>query len=86
LETITKKNIMFFSRLLLNGNLHLKPTGLVPPTSFGYVRTHNVNMELNDQHYITERFLVVKVSHIESEAPLPPPPKNSKFIVWLYAM
>lgn len=41
----------------------------MPPTSFGCVRTHNVNMELYDQHYITECFLGVNVWNIESEAP-----------------
>lgn len=60
---------MFFSRLHLSGNIHVKPTVLVPPTSFGYVRPHSVNMELYDQHYIMECFLGVKVSNIKSEAP-----------------
>jgi hypothetical protein len=59
---------MFFSRLHLNGNTHLKPKFLVPPTLFDYVSTHNMNTELYDQHYIIECFVGVKVSHIESES------------------
>jgi len=62
-KPLQRKILMFFSRLLLNGNLHLKPTGLVHPTSFGYVRTHNVNMELYDQYCITHW----------KWSPLPPP-------------